>query len=47
MIVTTAPDSTEERHVMQSQLLNGQWYVDNNKLPEQMSTAHRVSITTL
>jgi hypothetical protein len=42
MMVTTAPDSTEDRQIMQTQLLNGQWYVDNNKLPEQVSMAHRV-----
>lgn len=43
MIVSSAPTSTEERAVMHSNLVGGQWFVDNNKLQEQVSLAHRVS----
>lgn len=45
MIITSLPDDPAQKHLMQDSLTNGEWYVDNNKLPEQTSLAHRVSNT--
>lgn len=42
MIVTSIPSSSEQQQVMQGTLTSGQWFVDNNKLPEQISLSHRV-----
>lgn len=43
MIVTAIPSNIEQQQVMQGTLTSGQWFVDNNKLPEQTSLSHRVS----
>lgn len=42
MVVTKTPEDSSDRQIMQSSLTNGQWFVDNNKLPEQASLSHRV-----
>lgn len=47
MVVTKVPSTSSNQNLMHKALTDGNWFVDNNKLSEQLALAHRVSLCYL
>lgn len=43
MVVTKVPSKSVDQNLMHKALTDGNWFVDNNKLSEQLALAQRVS----